>query len=555
MALVSMSLSNETSLSSAKRLRSADIDASAGSSVRDVAGTDWSEQAKRVRRAHPSRVPVICRPPVHASQETRKLLVPETMTGREFAEFARKKCSWAVQESRLFVDGLPLPVELSMSQLDKQFRRCGLLNIIVATEEQMRSLNEANVDAEVTGNGLSSAHRLACEPPSAETDKRGALVPNPSLATSFASNVETEDGLCRKLSSMPSNSSLAPSHSSAQALDDHGYETYTKNDVAAVDGDCSIERISLAHRHEPALMKPSALSDGVEEEKSSSIPTYSPKVSLDLQLSLLEASFTKALHAILADGRKAESVVGQRVQELRRTVEADVDSAKEDLRAYEHLKTVTSYDELVHRNSIRDRLKLLAERIESNATEVLEIGGTSAEAVVEAGQCVVSTIDSAIARLTSLRSRSIQAIEERKAAIAEEVAKQDLDVAAVAGCFTHVDRFVSRWRSEALAEAMEARKACKAQIEKLESEEARYLRANETLSQCPQAAEVHAQATLARANLHAHDAHASCDTTRFEGWTQTLAKLVARRTGAQRWKNMRFALVGMIPAVKRKLLQ
>merc|ERR1712232_1069036 len=80
-----------------------------------------SDEAQRIRLKHPGRVPVICVPPESGSWKHR-LLIPDTMEVREFADIARKKCSWAGEESQSCAGGGPLLGVMLMSEVDRQHK-------------------------------------------------------------------------------------------------------------------------------------------------------------------------------------------------------------------------------------------------------------------------------------------------------------------------------------------------------------------------------------------------------------------------------------------------
>jgi len=96
-----------------------------------MAESKGSKEAHKILAKYKGHLPVVCLSPL---SEKRKLLVPCSMKGNEFANVARDKCSWATQNCCLSVEGVPLPLTLEVQKVYEQYgNKDGFLYVTVGS--------------------------------------------------------------------------------------------------------------------------------------------------------------------------------------------------------------------------------------------------------------------------------------------------------------------------------------------------------------------------------------------------------------------------------------
>jgi hypothetical protein len=273
---------------------------------------------------------------------------------------------------------------------------------------------------------------------------------------------------------------------------------------------------------------------------------------LEREISALEVGFANVLQRALLDVDTITTSARGRVIELRRSVEAEVGSRRDDLKSYLSLARPATYEELLHRNSIRSRLDSMAQKTEDAIVDALDYAESPDKAMDDASNYVLPMLDAAIRRLTAMRVHATQSLDERKAALTVETARRCEDISAVAKCVAEVDEFVQRWQIEVQAETLEGRDVYNEKIEQLEEDEARYVRANDTPSHNPAFAEVQASLSLARERIREQKRRASLLAQRSEKWAALRAKLPKLEMSAQPAGGMCSTFFSLFPSLKRK---
>jgi len=107
-----------------------------------------TKEAQRIIAKYPGYVPVICRRLGDAAVKGKKILVPRSMRGKEFAAFVRDRWSWCCAETRVQVGGEAVPESCSVSELYEKHKAVDkFLHVVVggdaaeakATENQPHS--------------------------------------------------------------------------------------------------------------------------------------------------------------------------------------------------------------------------------------------------------------------------------------------------------------------------------------------------------------------------------------------------------------------------------
>jgi hypothetical protein len=98
----------------------------------------------------------------------------------------------------------------------------------------------------------------------------------------------------------------------------------------------------------------------------------------------------------------------------------------------------------------------------------------------------------------------------------------------LSGGVARLESFVQRWADEVKSETIEGRDVCQQQIEKMQDEEARYVKANESPAANPAFAKVRADLAFAKERLHEQYGRGTAAVEFVQRWMRLQEKLPER---------------------------